>query len=62
MKTPSPRQPPEQLRKRGITSAVEVAPHADFRVRNAGQRLAVLFNHELQQRLARCITKRENAA
>jgi hypothetical protein len=62
MKTPSPRQPPEALRKRGITGAVEVAPHADFRIKNAGQRLALLFNSELQQRLSRCVIKKETVA
>lgn len=62
MKTPSPRQPPESLRRRGIARAVEVAPHADFQIKNAGQRLALLFQSELQQRLSRCVIKKETAA
>lgn len=57
------RAAPEALRRRGIRAATELAPHPEFRVRNAGAQLARLFGDELQQRLARrAATRKENAA
>lgn len=44
---------PAALRKRGIVGAVEIAPAgADFRIRDAGARLGLLFRAELRDRMA----------
>jgi hypothetical protein len=60
----SSKQPPESLRRRGITVAVELAPFpGDFRVRDAGSQLATLFGDELRQRLAaRSATRNQEPA
>lgn len=42
---------PAPLRSR-LSSAVEIAPAGEFRLRGAGSQIAHLFGPELQQRLA----------
>lgn len=45
-------EPPESLRRRGLSAAVEVLPGpGNHRVRDAGRQLASLFGAELRERL-----------
>ncbi len=53
---------PPALEKRGMAEAVEVTPVAgDFRVRNAGHRIGLLFREELMRLQAERATRRATA-